>query len=581
MDYKNLCQGCRRIFRVEVGEGETERLKEAIDFLELDVSPEETQSLARAVGVSGIAASSFLVVVLSLLLGFSILWFLFVAFPVLFFFYLKKYPMLKAESERKKALSQIPEVMSYLIMSLRINPNIEKAVEFSARHAKGLFKRKLEGIMSRIQTNSGGAEDGLTELAEGFSKWDEFKRSMRLVIASTQERTEDRRQDTLDKATEVLLGGLASRTDREARALGTPVMVVFTFGVLLPLIFVAIIPFMSLMGIQVGALALFLIYNIAIPLFLFLLIKLIASNRPITITPPDIPNEGTDKALFVAVAVGLLLSMAALMGKGILGSMEFVPALWGFGTAAGLFLIMTTTRVRKLRKKTKTLEGDFGGTLHQLGIVLSEGRPLEDAMTGVDSVFFNGAARNIGALNTDLRSAFFDERFGSLREVYSNMIKSTVDILVSIADKGSEALAKVSSRMSEHMDNLRRSEAEIESALGGVVSSMRIIAMVVAPLVGGMISSMSVVLADTMVESQRAKVGFGEVAAPMDPSLITLIIGAYAMESAAILVMFASDLMHGDDKVVKKFSVGMALPMSIFVFTLCAWVANALFAGIG
>jgi hypothetical protein len=130
------------------------------------------------------------------------------------------------------------------------------------------------------------------------------------------------------------------------------------------------------------------------------------------------------------------------------------------------------------------------------------------------------------------------------------------------------------------MNNLRKSELEIERALGSVVSSMKIIAIVVAPLVGGMISSMSVVLADTMVESQNANMVMGESVAVLEPSLITLIIGIYAMESAAILVVFGSELMHGDDSVMKRFSMGVALPVSIFVFTACAWLANGLFGGI-
>jgi hypothetical protein len=108
---------------------------------------------------------------------------------------------------------------------------------------------------------------------------------------------------------------------------------------------------------------------------------------------------------------------------------------------------------------------------------------------------------------------------------------------------------------------------------------MRIIAMVVAPLVGGMISSMSVVLADTMVESQQANIGFGN-ASPIDPTMITLIIGVYAMESAVILISFGSELMHGVDGIMRRYVIGVALPVSIVVFTICAWVANGMFGGI-
>lgn len=484
------------------------------------------------------------------------------------------------QAGRRKEVGRMPEVVSYLIMSLRVSPNLERAVEFAAAHSRGLFKERLDGIISGVRTGAGSAESGLLRLADEFGKWDEFERSVRLVISSNQEKTEERRQETLDKAADVLLGGLASRTEKEARALNTPVMVVFTFGVILPLIFIAIIPFMSLMGIRVGAATVALMYTVGLPLLLFFMIRFIASSRPVTMLPPDVPGEKrTGIVLAMAAALGALLSLPLLAGEA-LGALEFVPALWGAGAGAGAFLLLTTFRMKRTRKRMKELERGFGETLHQLGVVLSEGRPLEDALHRSDSGFLKLASDNIRTLSTDLESAFFDERFGSLRDVYSHTIRGALDIITSVADKGSETMADVSFRLSEHLKGLKRSEETIERALGGVVTSMKVIAIFVAPLVGGMISSMSIVLADTMAESQGAGIGFsGGAPGPIDPSLITLIIGVYAMESAAILVMFGTDLMHGGDVVMKKHGIGVALPVAVLVFTACAWFAGGLFGG--
>jgi len=583
MDYEGLCKRSHRIFKSKLGDKEADELRGAIGFLGMDVKPEETKSLAKMVGALGLGAGLLLVAILSLLLGFSVMWFLFLAFPLVMYSYLKKYPTLKADSERRKALAQMPEAMSYLIMSLQVNPNLEKAVEFAASHSKGLFKRKLDGIIGGVDRGIEGAEAGLLKLGEDFaSRSEEFKRSMSLVLASTLERTDERRQETLDKAAEVLLEGLASRTEREARALNTPVMIVFTFGVILPLIFVAIIPFMSLMGIEIGAPGIAMMYTVGLPLFLFVLIRFIASSRPMTMLPPSVPaGKRRVLPLVLSACAGLALSLAVLLGEGALGPLEYVPVLWGVGVGMGIFMLMATARVKRLRREVKMLESGLGETLHQLGVILSEGRPLEDAMARSDAPFMRGAAENVRTLSAGLNAAFFDERFGSLKEVYSDTIKGIVEIVVSISDKGSESLASVSFKLGEHVRNLKKSEAEIERSLGSVVSSMRIIALVVAPLVGGMISSMSVVLAETMVASQGVSMGFAsQVVSPIDPSVITMIIGIYAMESAVILVLFGSELINGDDAVMKKYWIGLALPISILVFTVCAWVASGLFGGI-
>jgi hypothetical protein len=321
-------------------------------------------------------------------------------------------------------------------------------------------------------------------------------------------------------------------------------------------------------------------YAVGLPIVLLLMIRFIASSRPMTIPAPEIPKRENTYLLFtIGAAVGFVFSLCLLFGDS-LGFLRYMPLLWAVGAGAGVFFLGASFRKKKVRKSVKKLESDFGETLHKLGIILSEGRPLEDAMSRVDADYMAAAAKRIKTMNTDLKSAFFDERFGSLREVHSGMIRGSLDILLSISGKGSKMLSRTAFSMSEHIKNLRKNEEIIERALGGVVSSMRIIAIIVAPLVGGMISSMSVVLAETMVQSQDANVGFASGVNAIDPTMITLIIGVYVMESAVILTSFGSELMHGKDSTMRAYGIGIALPVSVFVFTVCAWVAGSLFGGI-
>ena len=48
--------------------------------------------------------------------------------------YIQNYPISAAKSEQTKALTYVPEIVGYMIMSMKLVPNIEKAVEFSAEH---------------------------------------------------------------------------------------------------------------------------------------------------------------------------------------------------------------------------------------------------------------------------------------------------------------------------------------------------------------------------------------------------------------------------------------------------------------
>jgi len=580
MDYEKLCKGSPKLGLLKPSEKGNARIKESLKFLGWDVKTEETQDFAVTVTLLGIATCTILFFIVTISLGLSPLWLVFFGFPALLFFYLKKYPVLKADSERRKAIGQMPEVTSYLIMSLRINPNPEKAVQFAAAHSHGFFRRRFDRIMSEIRSGRGSAESGLAGFGTDFAaKSEEFSRAMKLIISSTLERTENRRQETLDKASQVLLDGIAARTEREARALHTPVMMVFTFGVILPLVFVAIIPFMSLMGIRVGEAVIAVMYVVGLPLLLFFLIRFVASNRPATVAPPEVIVKGGDTTtLAVSIAAGALAGSLIFLGDS-LGAMRYLPVLWGIGAGVGCFLLMATKGAKKQRTRVKKAENNFPETLHTLGILLSEGKPLELAMYE-SGQFLLEASQRIKTLGVSPECALFDEKNGALKGLKSGTIRGVMDVLISVSDKGSEAMANVASRMSAHLANLKKNELEIERSLGGIVSSMKIIALFVAPLVGGMISSMSVVLADTISETGNANMGMGG-AVPIDPSLVAAIIGAYVMESAAVLTLFGTDLMDGDDKVMKKYSLGLALPVSILIFTVCLAVANMLFGGLG
>ena len=597
--YTRLCRFSSRLFGglVRLSEDEHYEIQKALLFLGIKLTPKESKSLAIAATVFTAIAIAATILLLSILFIFSIFWSVLFTIPVLLYFYLKKYPQLKRDIEMKNALSQLPEFMSYTIMSLRVNPNLERALQFAVDHSKGRFRIILRRILYDVHTGRCNTEKALSDLADEWGQLcGEFKRSMRLVIASTAESSETRRQITLDKASEVLSEGLSKRASNAARALHTPVMVVFTFGIILPLIFIAIIPFISLMGITIGVPTIALIYTIGIPVFLYIIIKFIASNRPLTMAPARIPKEEYSGHIVVLLAIvvgsfSIILGIVSLLGFDLgLGSLSYLPFAWGVAAGVSIYLLLTARRVRVLRKCSKDMEKEFGEMLHQLGVILTEGHSLENSISRIEYSdtkskslgFFQVAANNIRLFNTDIRSAFFDPKFGALKKVYSDMITGTMDIITSVADKGSEAVASVNFRIASQINNMQKVDDEIEKTLGSIVSSMKIIAMVVGPLVGGMISSMSVVLADTMADTSVGGefMGFSTAApAPLDPQIVTFIIAVYVVESAIIMMAFATELIHGNDSVMKRYNIGIAAPVAIFVFTICAWLSSSIFSG--
>jgi len=595
MDYESICRISGKLLggwmKSDPEDEDDAKFKEVLEFLRVDITPKDVKAAAYVVPafLSILIISS--IALLTPFVGFMPVMLIFLGIPFLLFQYLKKYPLVKARSVRQEAIRLIPDTMFYLIMSLRINPNLERALEFTSKYSKGVIKRELDIIIHRVRMGVDSVESGLVRWGETWGEdFDEFRGSVRLVLASNLETNEKKRQATLDKASNLLLDGLNKKVETAARKLHTPTMILFTFGVILPLVFVALVPFMSLMGLNIGIEAIALMYVVAIPLMLFVMTKFIVSTRPITSPPPNVPIPS--KTLISAIpsigtaALFSLIGVMVLMGRINLGNLSNLPFLWAFATAVGLFLFLSSLKVKKARSVVKKTEMEFSETLHQLGIFLSEGRSLEDALdrtaekSGKLMAFMRRAANNIRMFSSDIRAAFFHHEFGALKDMHSDLVKSILEVITSIANKGSNMISLVSFSLSEQTKKMQQIDTQIEQSLGSLVTSMKIIAIVVGPLVGGMISSMSLVLAATMDYAEGANMAFGSSGAPLDPAAITLIIGIFVVESSAILSLFAAGLIHGDDWVMKRNSIGLAMSLSVFIFTGCAWLAAQLFTGL-
>ncbi len=210
-------------------------------------------------------------------------------------YYVQNLPLAEASIEQTKALTYVPEVIGYMIMSVKLVPNLEKAVEFSAAHGRGKiaedFRKLLWDVQLGVYTT---LSEGLDELAYRWGKFSsEFKLALMRVRASVIENTEAKRYAVLDKTMEEMLESIRNKMELYARGLSQPSEMLFYLGVLLPLILIIILPVGS--SFSGAALAnptvLVIIYNIAIPAaamwFAFSLIK----QRPPTYEPPKIPDD--------------------------------------------------------------------------------------------------------------------------------------------------------------------------------------------------------------------------------------------------------------------------------------------------
>ncbi len=241
----------------------------------------------------------------------------------------QRYPANTANAEKTKALTYVPEIIGYIIMSMKLVPNLEKAIEFSAEHGSGKiaedFKRLIWDVQLGVYNTVSEALDALAYRWGEFSE--EFKHALMKIRASVLEGTEAKRYQLLDSTMVSILESIRNKMEQYARDLSQPSILLFYMGVLLPLILIIVLPVGSAFSGQAMAtpLVLIVVYNVAIPLATFFFARDVVSKRPPTQEVPEIADNfpGLPKKNRLRLGknqVDLRLLVALVLVAGIGGS---------------------------------------------------------------------------------------------------------------------------------------------------------------------------------------------------------------------------------------------------------------------
>jgi len=562
-------------------------LRENIELAGLDVQPQEIIAFA-ILASAACAFLAMLAAILALKGGQTILLIIAAPMPLCAYFLVGWYPKWQAERERIRGLGEVPQLINYMTIAMKTTPNIERAAQFAAENLDGSLGKRLRKLLwevgLRVHTS---VDEAMIKFANFWGKWrEDFRRSIYLIRSSMLERYESRRLEVLDKALDTCLQGTKEQMERFATSLHLPTLVIYSIGVLLPLVLVAVLPVLATIGISISILQIFAIYCIVLPLVVWILSRRVLAKRPAAFPPPKIPNDPTTRrTIIIAAILGLTISspaVACALGKNVPPDLAALSALWGAGLSITFYLYKTTARAYKLRQRILQIEQEFCDSLFQLGNRISEGRPAEDAFrrvaetmrgSGVSEVFERTSA-NIMIGNLGLRSALFDEQSGALRNVHSQTVRSTMKMLVDVIQRSTKAAGEAILRMASHLKELKQVEADVKKSLGEVVSSMRSVALFFAPLIASVTSRMQGALAGKSTE-----VSFlGGVS--VSPPIFLFVLGVYIILLTIILISYSTEIEVGDDGLAKRTTIAQSLPIALIVFTIGAVVGGRMMTAI-
>lgn len=618
--YSNACRISYRALSTIAGgeriEGYSERyasddLVASLGFTGMETIPCEVFSFSfimalasfAAIAVAGIAAlflgpaDSATAAMLVLSLGIA---------PLLVFIYVSEYPKRRAAYMKVHSLGDVPEVISYIVMSMKLNPNIERAFRFAAMNSKRQLARDTQKLMWDLHIRAyDSLDDALDAFANGWRYGEHFKRSIFLIKSATCEREEAMRTIALNRALDVVLKGTKGLMQTFSSSLHAPTLILYSIFVMVPLALVAMLPAAAVVGLKVNALELALLYDVMFPLATLLYAHSILMKRPAAFAPPDIPDEhpllSGPKWTWAILAAGCGLAAASLyviVPDGLLPISGTIFLVWGIVAAVSVYCIGVYSPYKKIRDEIAAMEIEFADSLFILGRRMAEGKSPEDgfaytaAMVSGSAIgrAYAGTAFNIRCLRSTLYDAVLGE-YGAFSDVYSDRIRATIGMLVESSVRSGEVAGSSVVRLADHLKELQEIEDEIRKMLFTMTSMLRTTCVVFAPFIGGITlalsQSVTEVIGQTlsslqdMPESARAYFPMmPEFGAPLvSPGMFVLIVGLYVILLVVILLRFVDGIEHGDDRYELMYGIGRTLPVSMAVFTATTMIANVMFAG--
>ena len=273
----------------------------------------------------------------------------------------------------------------------------------------------------------------------------------------------------------------------------------------------------------------------------------------------------------------------------------FIPL--AFGLSLGTYYFLTSKKLVVIRERSKNLEQEFASALFQLANRIGDGLPVEIACQKVAQVmqgtlsgkFFEIVSTNLVQFNMGIEQAIFDKNRGALVFFPSNMIESSMKVLVESAKKGPTAVSNALMNVSTYIKEMHRVNERLKDLLADTISSMKTQISFIAPLISSIVVGLASMITSIMLslgnrlggsglsiggQASNLKNLFG---GGMPTYFFQIVVGLYIVEVVFILSGVASNIENGADSLGERYFTGSSLIKSTLLYVLLSFVIILVF----
>jgi len=198
-------------------------------------------------------------------------------------------------------------------------------------------------------------------------------------------------------------------------------------------------------------------------------------------------------------------------------------------------------------------------------------------------------------MGMSVESAIFDPKRGVLVYYPSDLIATSMKILVESAKKGLNIAALSLISLSEYVKNMNKITERLRDLLAEIISDMKSNMTFLAPLLSGIVVGLAAMIPNILTRLDIAKLGgdtgsvtgFGnlstilsifDISKMIPPYTLQIIVGIYLIEVIFILTGTLVVIDSGEDKLEQTNKIGVNLKKGIGLYVVTAFVAiTALF----
>ena len=617
--YEKACAIAGRVLPLKPDSKTATRFEASLKAGYINATPKGVYSLTFLATII-----SFILVLVSFLIGIGTVFSVFglvMVFAVFWYFY--NYPNSSAKSMRMKMSSDSVLAILYMVIYMRSSPNLEGAVRFASQYLEGPLAWDLRKLLWDIETGKYASAD--YALIDYINRWKdknrEFSEALNLLRGSVVE--ESRREMVYEETINVILNGTRERARHYAADLRMPMTLIYAMGILLPIMGLVLFPIvMIFIADVVKPSFVFFAYDILLPVSLYFIVSNLLASKPPTFSPPDISKaKGTPPMgkfslgnkllpiLPIALIVSVPLILLGFLGIGnpeVYESVNFsMLAIFGIALVIIIYAFLDSFQKIKIRKDIERIEDEFATALFQLGNSISGGIPIELAIEKARmnlkemkiADMFEIISMNMKKFGYTFEQALFDKEVGALWYYPSKLIHSIMQTLMQSAKKSVKTSADSMIIISRYLKDVHDVKEEIEEILGETISSMKFLAMFLAPMVAGVTVTLAVIILQILtklgasMQSIMSASGSGVGVAqsmllipwamggemPISPAFFQLVVGIYMIETAVLLSIFLNGVKYGDDPVGVRENMWMILLFGIIIYIISWFVTYSMF----